>query len=125
MTELPESPILQSISTRTQQHYVFGLRDRLIKGEIFATPYVSPITGAGSILIMGWDAESEREASIDIKALDGFGQFVDVYHVPLRALDAALTGKVRFANGGRFERLGNWDFPFYGERIGAWVQQVM
>lgn len=92
--------------------------------SLFATPYVSPITGALSIQIME-RVPFEDAVQVDVKAVDGVGTFEDVHHVPVRILDKLFTERVRFTNGNKYRLTTLWDYPFYGEaRIGASVEIV-
>lgn len=92
--------------------------------SLFATPYVSPITGALSIQIMERVPFNDA-IQVDVKAVDNVGTFEDVHHVPMCVLDKLFTERVRFANGNRYRLTTVWDYPYYGEaRIGASVELV-
>ncbi len=96
------------------------LHHHLMDGKVFAEPYVSPITGAASMKIIEWNFDSGREETIAAKALKGV--YRSVHEIPMAVMDA-VWGE-RFMNGHRYERIGNWDWPFFGQRLGAWVCQT-
>lgn len=115
------NPIIDAIAGPTQRSSSFLFTERLMSGEIFATPTVDPVTGIAWMHIVGWDDENQCERVIDQGALDALGDFASPHHIPTRVLDLVCNGEMGFNNGGRYVNVTQWDYPFHGDRIGAWV----
>jgi hypothetical protein len=102
-----------------------GFEGASIGGEmeiLYATPYVSPITGALSVRIMERDLDGGHDKQVDIVAIDGYGTYSDEHHVPMVVMSQAF-GK-RFAGGGRYRQESDWDYPYLGDRIGCRVAKL-
>lgn len=91
---------------------------------LYATPYVSEITGALAVIIFEAKVDAGRIADeqIDVVAIDNAGTFASAHDVPMSVLSTAFDK--RFADGGRFRQVTNWDYPFRGDQIGCEVERT-
>lgn len=98
----------------------------VVRGRLFAEPTVSRLTGKAVMKIMGWNSEFEILDLIDTKALPG--EYSSVHEIPTKVLscvffsDSEHTG-IQFSYGGTYSLDGSWEYPFSGDRIGAWVKR--
>lgn len=81
----------------------------------YARAYVSPITGALSVIIMN------DSRQVDAVAIDGHGSFASAHDVPMSVLSSAFVK--RFANGWHYKQTTHWDYPFMGNYIGCRVER--
>lgn len=88
---------------------------------LYATPYVSPISGALSVRIMEVPPRG-GDRQVDIIAVDSHRTYASEHEVPMSVMSKAF--EKRFADGGRFRQDTNWDYPFRGNQIGCRVIRI-
>jgi len=117
------NPIVDSVPLVTKPSSAFLFTERLMGGEIFATPSIDPTNGNAYMHIVGWDDDAQCEQVINVGEMSAYGEFDNEHHIPVRLLDIMTSGKANYQAGGSYIKHTDWDYPFHGERIGAWVTE--
>lgn len=102
----------------------------LRSGLLIAYPKTSFKAGDGlrnHIFIEGWDAGRAVPLIIDLVELNSKAR--SVHHIPVVALNECFriqdpTFTFRFDLGGSYILESDWNYPFYGDRIGALVSRI-
>lgn len=102
-------------------------------GFLIAFPDVRIEDDAAIIRIEGWDDLKREPKVIDEISMPQFGVWESVFQVPMRVLNApfridrgdeSVKQGMPFQRGGVFELTTDWNYPFYGSRIGAFAKPV-
>lgn len=104
---------------------------------LIAFPEVREIDHVFVMKIEGWSSNHRRIMVIDELPMPKIGEWRNVYDVPIQVLNAPFRldrdelpkeGEYgyghRFNMGGMYSLSHDWNYPFYGERIGSFVKRL-